>query len=161
MPALKGESLESRLEREGRLRITEACRIACETAQGLHAAHEAGLIHRDIKPSNVWLEAERGKVKILDFGLACAAERDDRLTQSGTVLGTPAYMAPEQASGAAVDRRCDLFSLGCILYQMTTGQRPFRGATMMAVLYCLANERPIPPCQLNAEVPPLLSDVIE
>jgi serine/threonine protein kinase len=178
MPVLQGESLEARLKRSGRLPLAEACRIGREIASGLAAAHARGLIHRDIKPSNIWLAlpagaepaaAERadvettpsgGRVKLLDFGLALAAEGQQHLTQSGAVLGTPAYMAPEQAEGLEVDRRCDLFSLGCVLYQMTTGQRAFGGASVMAVLHSLATHAPRPPRDLNPAMPPALSDLI-
>jgi serine/threonine protein kinase len=134
MPLLRGESLAVRLRREGgRLPLPEVLRIGREIAEGLEAAHAVGLIHRDVKPSNIWLEAGHGRVKVLDFGLARGKD-DVQLTQTGYVLGTPAYMAPEQADGKAVDRRCDLFSLGCILYFMSSGEAPFQGADMMTTL---------------------------
>ena len=115
MQFLEGEPLDERLKREGRLSVAEVVRIGRETAEGLAAAHDKGLIHRDIKPANIWLEGKKGRVKILDFGLARAAADDSHLTQTGAILGTPAYMAPEQAGGEKVDPRCDLFSLGCVL----------------------------------------------
>src|SRR5207244_1514663 len=134
MPLLRGETLDDRLAREGRLSPAEALRIGREVAEGLAAAHECGLIHRDIKPANVWLEdrspkrpagepvsgppAATSRVKILDFGLARPEADDAHLTQTGTISGTPAYMAPEQAAGTEIDQRCDLFSLGSVLYQM-------------------------------------------
>ena len=97
-----------------------------------------GLVHRDIKPANIWLEAPKGRVKILDFGLARPAKPDredvERLTHDGMVMGTPAYMSPEQARGEAVDFRTDLFSLGVVLYRLCTGQLPFTGPTATAVL---------------------------
>src|SRR6185312_7204925 len=125
MPLLRGEPLDERLKRAGDkpLPLRDIVRIGREVAEGLAAAHASGLIHRDIKPANVWLEGERGRVKVLDFGLARAAREDTQLTQSGAIVGTPAYMAPEQARGETVDPRCDLFSLGSVLYQMCTGQR--------------------------------------
>jgi serine/threonine protein kinase len=111
MQLLHGETLEARLERAGgRLPLPEVLRVGREVAEGLAAAHAKGLIHRDIKPANVWLEEGRGQVRIIDFGLARGAQPDAQFTQAGTVIGTPAYMAPEQATGAAVDARCDLFS---------------------------------------------------
>jgi hypothetical protein len=176
MPLLKGESLEERLRREGRLPLPEVLRIGREMAEGLEAAHASGLVHRDVKPSNVWLEApphpyaappntgerrrgEGGRVKILDFGLA-RGKGDAPLTQPGAVLGTPAYMAPEQADHKAVTLRCDLYSLGCVLYRMSTGQAPFKGRDLMNVLKQVLLETPRPIHELNPEVPPELSRLV-
>jgi serine/threonine protein kinase len=118
MPLLQGETLQARLKRtRWALRVAEALRIAREIAEGLEAAHAARTIHRDVKPANVWLEEGTGRVKLLDFGLARPAEADGQMTGAGAVLGTPAYMSPEQASGGRhVDARTDLFSLGTVLY---------------------------------------------
>jgi formylglycine-generating enzyme required for sulfatase activity len=160
MQLLHGESLAQRLEREGRLPAAEVARIGREVAEGLAAAHARGLIHRDIKPSNIWLETGSGRVKVLDFGLARVAEDTVTLTQTGTIVGTPAYMAPEQARGEAVDARSDLFSLGCVLYQLTTGELPFHGPNVTAILHALAVNRPRPPHEINPEVPPALSDLV-
>ena len=161
MPLLKGESLSTRLNREGRLPIAEAIRIAAEIADGLAAAHDAGLIHRDIKPANLWLDGTRRRVKILDFGLARPVDGDDaHLTRSGVILGTPAYMSPEQARGIKVDSRADLFSLGCVLYQMCTGAMPFQGADTFALLTALAVDTPADPHTHNPDVPPELSALI-
>ncbi len=160
MPLLRGESLEQRLKRERRLSVEEVVRIASETALGLAAAHERGLIHRDIKPANIWLEGDKGRVKILDFGLARRRGDDANLTQQRAILGTPAYMAPEQASGRAVDMRADLFSLGCVMYRLSTGRPAFQGADAVATLVAVATEQPSPPHQLNPELPPALSRLI-
>jgi WD40 repeat protein len=160
MQLLKGQSLEDRLARGPRLSMAEVLRIGRETAAGLVAAHQAKLIHRDIKPANIWLEGERGRIKLLDFGLARALTDDARLTQPGTIAGTPAYMAPEQARGEQIDARCDLFSLGCVLYRLCTGQAPFRGANTMAILLALAQDQPKPPREVNPEVPAPLSDLV-
>jgi hypothetical protein len=160
MQLLKGESLDDRLRREPRLPADEVIRVGRETAEGLAAAHAQGLIHRDIKPANLWLEGERRRVKVLDFGLARAAAGDSQLTQSGVIVGTPAYMAPEQAAGKPVDGRCDLFSLGCVLYRCSTGELPFRGTDNISTLMAVAMEQPRPPRALNAEVPPALSNLI-
>jgi formylglycine-generating enzyme required for sulfatase activity len=160
MPYLEGEPLDKRLKREGRLPVPEVLRIGREVAGGLAAAHEKGLIHRDVKPANIWLEGNRGRVKILDFGLARAAGADVHLTQSGAILGTPAFMAPEQAEGLSVDHRCDLFSLGCVLYRMCTGRLPFEGDSALAILRALALTEPEPPCALNDDVPRPLSDLV-
>jgi predicted Ser/Thr protein kinase len=160
MELLEGETLESRLRHEGRLPVAEAVRVGREVATGLAAAHARGLIHRDVKPTNLWLEAPRGRVKILDFGLARVSQDDTGLTRAGQIVGTPAYMAPEQARGEAVDGRADLFSLGCVLYRALTGHSPFERPEPLAVLEALANSQPPPPCEANPDVPPALSDLV-
>jgi WD40 repeat protein/tRNA A-37 threonylcarbamoyl transferase component Bud32 len=166
MPLLQGESLEQRLGREGKVPVAEAVRIGREMAEGLAAAHAAGLIHRDVKPSNVWLEGEPGasatggSVKLLDFGLAWApVEQGKKLTRSGALLGTPSYLAPEQIEGR-VDPRSDLFSLGCVLYEMLTGRRAFDGDNVLAILGCLAAVTPPTPATLEAAVPAALSELV-
>src|SRR4029079_17415868 len=124
MPLLKGQTLSDALRANPMVPVAEAIRIAREMASGLGAAHEQNLIHRDIKPANVWLEGKSRRVKILDFGLARAetdADAATQVTQQGMIVGTPAYMAPEQAQGESVEARTDLFSLGVVLYQMLTG----------------------------------------
>jgi serine/threonine protein kinase len=160
MPLLRGESLDDRLRREGQLPVAEVLRIGREAAQGLAAAHERGVIHRDVKPANLWLEAPSGRVKILDFGLARLAEGDTALTGSHAIVGTPMYMAPEQAEGEA-GPRADLFSLGCVLYRMATGRLAFSGKTLTAVLSAVASRKPPPPLQINPQVPERLSQLIE
>jgi len=175
MPLLKGEALDARLQRERKLPMGTVVRIAREVAEGLAAAHARGLIHRDIKPANIWLESrgqESGsrspgtgsrsaeRVKLLDFGLARSADDDSHITQTGAILGTPAYMAPEQALGKPVDARSDLFSLGVVLYQLLTGERPFRGSDTMAVLATVLTETPQPPQEVNPTVPAALSDLV-
>jgi hypothetical protein len=141
-------------------------RIGREIAQGLEAAHKRGLIHRDIKPANIWLEGEPGasatggRVKIIDFGLARSADKDSQLTQQGSIVGTPGFMAPEQAKGGDFDSLVDLFSLGCVLYEMCTGKTAFQGDHAVATLLAVAVEEPTPPRQLNPEVPPGLNDLI-
>jgi serine/threonine protein kinase len=160
MPLLAGEALEDRLRREGALSISEILRIGRETAEGLAVAHAAGLVHRDLKPSNLWLEAPTGRVKILDFGLARSLESEGNLTDPGVVVGTPAYMAPEQAKGEPLDGRSDLFSLGCVLHRMMTGSPAFQGKTHGAVLLAVMSEAPSPPHVRRPDVPRTLSDLI-
>ena len=135
--------------------MADALRIGRETAEGLAAAHDHGIIHRDIKPGNIWLETPSDRVKILDFGLASGQDGDVQLTTPGAIMGTPAYMAPEQAGGA-VDHRADLFSLGCVLYRMLTGRTPFAGASTMEILRNIAVQQPKSPRELNPEVPAAL-----
>jgi tRNA A-37 threonylcarbamoyl transferase component Bud32 len=156
MEYLDGESLETRLRRDRILPPREVARIAREVATGLAAAHGAGLVHRDVKPANLWLEAPYDRLKILDFGLARPAEG------GGDPLagGTPAYLAPEQIRGEAVDARADLFSLGCVLYRCATGRPPFRGTTPAATLVALAADDPPPPDEVNPQVPAGLSALV-
>jgi serine/threonine-protein kinase len=135
MPYVEGESLRQKLNREGQLGVHEALRIAQEIAEGLDYAHEQGVIHRDIKPENILLL--RGHALIADFGIAKAVATSGapHLTSRGTSLGTPTYMSPEQASGdLPVDARSDVYSLGCVLYEMLAGEPPHTGPTVQAVL---------------------------
>jgi serine/threonine protein kinase len=160
---LHGEMLEARLVRVGAGQPPGRRFGSAETAEGLAGAHDRGLVHRDIKPSNLWLQALDGggfRVVILDFGLARLQTQQSTFTQTGALLGTPAYMAPEQARGKTVDHRADLFSLGCVLYQMATGRRPFTGADTFAVLSSLATDSPPPPSAINPAVPAALSELI-
>jgi serine/threonine protein kinase len=160
MPFLKGEPLDERIKREGKLSLAETLRIGREAAEGLAAAHTAGLVHRDIKPANLWLEAPKGRVKILDFGLARAVSEAGQLTQQGTVLGTPSYMSPEQAKGQAVDHRCDLFSLGCVLFRMCSGELPFKGKDPVSTIMAVTQQATPAVRQLNPDVPEPLAYLI-
>ena len=161
MEFLEGETLDARLARSPALALPEVLRIGRQIAHGLASAHERGLIHRDIKPSNVWLEAETGRVKVFDFGLARGFQNEQQLTHTGMVVGTPAYMAPEQAEGAQVDHRVDLFSLGCVLYEMSTGMPPFTGPTTVAILKAVALKDPSPLSQVNPSAPAALETLVE
>ena len=165
MPLLAGEGLDERLKYHRLLPVAEVLVIGRQVAEGLAAAHAAGLIHRDIKPSNIWLERHADgsfkRVRILDFGLAKGqTSAGGELTHSGVILGTPAYMAPEQGRGVPVDSRADLFSLGSVLYQMTTGKRPFKGSDTFAILTALATATPPAPIAVNPAVPTPLSELI-
>jgi serine/threonine protein kinase len=159
MQFLAGETLESRLGRDGRLPPAEVARIGREIAAGLAVAHAQGLVHRDVKPANVWLEAGSGRVRLLDFGLALARD-SSHLTHSGYVIGTPAFMSPEQARGEPLDGRSDLFSLGTVLYLITTGERPFEGPTILAVMRNLELHFPTRVNVKREDVPAALSNLI-
>jgi hypothetical protein len=159
MQFVDGVSLQQKLEAHGALGLNEILRIGLQIAEGLAAAHRQGLVHRDIKPANILLENGVERVKITDFGLARAAA-DASLTQSGAVTGTPLYMSPEQASGAAVDHRSDLFSMGSVLYAMCTGRPPFGAGHTHAVLRRVIEETPRPIREVNADIPAWLCDLI-
>ena len=135
MPFVEGESLRDRLRRERQLPVDAALRIATEAARALEYAHRHGVIHRDIKPENLLLTAD-GSTLVADFGIARAlAGADDRLTETGLAVGTPAYMSPEQAAGdKSLDPRTDVYSLGAVLYEMLAGEPPFTGPTAQAVI---------------------------
>lgn len=163
MQFLKGEPLDDRLRKEPRLPLSDVLSIGRETAQGLAAAQERGLIHRDIKPANLWLETQPAagfRVKILDFGLARGTADDSHLTQQGAIIGTPAYMAPEQVEGKKVDGRADLFSLGVVLYRLCTGELPFKGTDTVSTLMAVAMVQPKAPKALNPKVPSALSTLV-
>ncbi len=160
MEFLHGQSLECHLKDGAALQVSEIARIGREIATGLAAAQTCGLIHRDIKPANLWLEAATGRVKILDFGLARPVHGISGLTEQGDLVGTPSYMSPEQARGAQVDGRSDLFSLGVVLYRLCTRQLPFQGKSITAVLTALAIEPPTPIGELNPSIPPALANLI-
>lgn len=153
MPYVEGESLKARLQREGPLPVEDALRIAREVADALRYAHSQGVVHRDIKPGNILLVG--GHAVVADFGIATAIGAEaETLTEAGLVIGTPAYMSPEQArGGTVVDGRTDLYSLGCVLYEMLTGHPPFTGPTSQAVLMQHSSDPPVPVRTRRASVP--------
>jgi serine/threonine protein kinase/regulation of enolase protein 1 (concanavalin A-like superfamily) len=160
MEYLQGLSLQGWLERGRKPSTDLVLRIGREIASGLAAAHRVGLIHRDIKPANIWLESPSGRVKILDFGMARSERDDKQITHAGTVMGTPAFMAPEQARGEVAAAASDLFSLGCILYRLCAGMPPFEGPTILAVLSALASETPRSLREKNPAVIPALDELV-
>lgn len=162
MPFVEGESLRDRLLREKQLPIDDALQIAREVSDALSYAHSRGVIHRDIKPENILLEA--GHAMVADFGIARAvsAAGTDSITQTGTAVGTPAYMSPEQASGSQdLDGRSDLYSLGCVVYEMLAGQAPFTGPTVESVVHQHLIAEPRPITQIRPAVPPTIAGVLQ
>jgi formylglycine-generating enzyme required for sulfatase activity/tRNA A-37 threonylcarbamoyl transferase component Bud32 len=160
MEAIGGGSLADRLDREGRLPIDDAARIFGEVASALAHAHKRGVVHRDIKPQNVLLDAETGRALVTDFGIARTAEGGS-LTATGMVIGTPAYLSPEQVTGEPSDHRADIYALGVMAYQMLAGQPPFTGATPTAVLMRRLAGPPEPLRKLRPDVPEPLADVVD
>jgi eukaryotic-like serine/threonine-protein kinase len=170
MPLVEGESLRARLVREGALPIAGTVRILCDVAGALAYAHRTGVVHRDVKPENILLSD--GGAVVADFGIAKAisasregdgdgdARRSSTLTAVGTSLGTPAYMAPEQATGDVVDHRADLYALGVVGYEMLSGWAPFEGRTAQQLLAAHATETPEPIARRRASVPPRLGALI-
>ncbi len=160
MEYINGGSLQDRLKRDGPLGTVEVLRIGAQAALGLAAAHAQGLVHRDVKPANILLEEGMERVKLTDFGLARAVA-DASETMSGVILGTPSYMAPEQAEGRAIDHRADLFALGAVLYACFAGCAPFRAESTLAVLRKVCDSPHQPLRQINPDVPEWLGDVID
>lgn len=157
MPLYPGETLRARLARDGALPIDDALDIARQIAEGLAAAHDAGIVHRDVKPGNVML-LPGGTVKLLDFGLAKV--EDVSLTLSRANLGTVSYMSPEQVSEQRVDARTDLWALGALLYEAVTGHRPFEGERPVAIAHAILHEQPARPSTLQHEIPPPLEGLL-
>jgi serine/threonine-protein kinase len=158
MEFLEGQEVRAMLAPRKPLPVEQAVSIAAQAAEGLASAHSRGVIHRDIKPSNLMV-ARDGLVKIMDFGIA-RMRSSDVLTQTGVVLGSPKYMSPEQVTGKRADHRSDLFSLGVVLYEMLTGEAPFEGENMTAIMLQTLNFNPEPPSSLNPAVPAVLDFIV-
>src|SRR5687768_7684928 len=158
MELLEGDDLRTLIDRKVEVPVADRVRILIQICEGLHYAHSHGVIHRDVKPANILVSAA-GRVKLLDFGLARVATRAT-ITRRGVIVGTPDYMAPEQASGKTVDRRSDMFSAGAVFYEFLTGDKPFKGKTLHAVLYQIIQEAPEPLLTTNPELPVRLGAVV-
>jgi len=161
MPLLDGESLHDRLAASPRQSIAEACRIAIEVLDAIAAAHARGFIHRDLKPANIFLTADGGVV-VLDFGVAKLMAKDSpaRLTRTGTAIGTPYYMAPEQIRERGVGPPSDVYSIGVVLFEMLCGRRPFEGGSTFDVMAGHLERRPPPPRALRPEIPIAIADCV-
>ena len=159
MELLEGTPLDELMKQHG-LALEDVYRVGGEVAEALHYAHRKGIVHRDIKPANI-LCAENKEVKVTDFGIAHIDDPDgQQMTQAGEILGTPVYMSPEQVLGQPVDGRSDIYSLGVILYELTTGRRPFAGENLGALFNAITNDPVEPPARVNPEVPRWFSEII-
>jgi CheY-like chemotaxis protein len=159
MEYVEGITVRELIDTRGRLGVSSTLAIAAQLAHSLAVAHEHGVIHRDIKPQNLLLD-DAGVLKVMDFGVARLAERTTSVTEAGLVLGTPAYMPPEQLMAEQVDARSDLYAAGVVLYECLTGQPPFQASTVMSLVAKLLTQEAQPPESLNSEVPPALSALV-
>ncbi|TET69815.1 MAG: hypothetical protein E3J56_09040, partial [Candidatus Aminicenantes bacterium] len=158
MAYIKGQSLKEKIASDP-LELEKAINVAIQVTEGLQEAHEKGIVHRDIKPANIML-TEKGQVKIMDFGLAKLSWGVD-LTKTATIMGTVAYMSPEQAKGEKVDHRTDIWSFGAMLYEMLTGKLPFRSDKDQATIYAILHEEPQSTTELRKDIPENLDKIIE
>lgn len=159
MEYVQGISMRELMDTRGRLGAEATLAIASQLAQSLEAAHEQGIIHRDIKPQNMLLDSA-GVLKVMDFGVARLAERPSGLTETGMIVGTPTYMAPEQILGEAVDQRSDLYAAGVVMYECLTGQVPFDAPSLVALIAKVLREDPVPPAALAPDTPPALAALV-
>jgi serine/threonine-protein kinase len=158
MEFLKGKDLTPYIKPDNLLPLPKVLSIVARVAEALSYAHTNSVVHRDIKPANIMYEPESDAVKVTDFGIARIT--DSSKTKTGMVLGTPSYMSPEQLAGKKIDGRSDLFSLGVMLYQLATGNRPFQGESMAQLMFKIANEPHVDILTNNPGLPPCLADII-
>lgn len=158
MEHIEGPDLKELLSLENKISPDRTLHIISQVCKALNFSHSAGIIHRDIKPSNI-LVVEKDKVKVTDFGIAKVSNHMT-LTQTGRVVGTPSYMAPEQIEGADVDGRADIFSVGVVFYELLTGQRPFVGESLAALAYKIVHVEPTPPSLINLDLPDIFDEIV-
>src|SRR6202047_4825846 len=158
MELVEGRSLQSMLDAQQVFPLPRVIKLMEQVCSALDFAHQRNVVHRDIKPANLMLTAD-DTVKITDFGTAKILQFGT-VQQTAHVMGTPSYMSPEQVKGRAVDGRSDIFSLGVMLYEMVTGEKPFPGQNITTVIYKIVNEEPVPPKQVNPSVHPGISAVV-
>lgn len=159
MEYVEGKSLKDAIKNRGKLPVQATLTVGKQLCRALEVAHEQGVIHRDIKPQNMVVEPD-GVLKVMDFGIARMAKRTSGMTQAGMVVGTPEYMAPEQLMGDEIDARADLYSAGCVLYECLTGRVPITADSQITLIARVLEDTPIPPREINPEVPAALSDVV-
>ena len=158
MDYLKGHDLSRHKQADALLPIDVVMDIGIQVATALDFAHKHDVVHRDIKPANIVYDESTGIVKVTDFGIACLTNSSK--TKTGTMLGSPSYMSPEQVSGSRVDGGSDLYSLGTTLYQLTTGQLPFASDTFAGLTHKICNEKPVDVTKIRSEIPPCLGRII-
>ncbi len=158
MDFIQGDSLDQHIRNGELLPLKDVFTIGIQVAEALDYAHEQNVVHRDVKPGNIIYDRVTGQLKVTDFGIACLT--DNSKTRTGTVLGSPYYMSPEQIAGKKVDGRSDLFSLGVTLYQLFSGQLPFEGDSLTSLMYQITNEKPLSVCKAQPDLPSCLTRII-
>jgi serine/threonine protein kinase len=159
MEYVEGITVRELIDTRGQLGVSSTLAIGAQLTESLEVAHDQGVIHRDIKPQNLLLDSD-GVLKVMDFGVARLVQRTSSLTEAGLVVGTPAYMSPEQLLSEAADERSDLYAAGVLMYECLTGQLPFEAESTISLIAKQLNLEPSPPAALNADVPPALSALV-
>jgi serine/threonine-protein kinase len=158
MDYIQGDSLDQHIRLDELMPLKDVFTVGIQVAEALGYAHEQNVVHRDVKPGNIIYDNDKGQLKVTDFGIACLT--DNSKTRTGTILGSPYYMSPEQIAGKKVDGRSDLFSLGVTLYQLFTGKLPFEGDSLTNLMYQIANDKPVSVRKVRSELPACLTRII-